>query len=177
MKISTLWIIIIALVFAFITPITLIIALKEYKKQLKIITIILTIIYSIILLIGITFSISITKTYTQIKLNYTGLWFDTSKIIWIDLSLGNAIINLIMLMPYAFTIYVFCEKKYLLKCIIFGAIIGFIIELAQLILPIARNVEITDIIFNTISVLLGGLLSKLIFDIIFRYKRDINPAF
>jgi len=77
------------------------------------------------------------------------------------------LINLFMLFPIGFIVYVFSKDKPFLKTIIITLLVSLIIETLQFVLPIHRNTEILDIILNFLSGVISAsychLLSKLKF--------------
>ena len=77
----------------------------------------------------------------------------------------DIVINIFMLVPIGLATYNLSNKHRLLKAILFGLLTGAFIETMQFILPIARSPQLTDIILNTISSLIGAVyalvLSKL----------------
>lgn len=77
----------------------------------------------------------------------------------------DIVINIFMLVPMGLATYNLSNKHRLLKAVLFGLLTGAFIETMQFILPIARSPQLTDIILNTISSLVGAVyalvLSKL----------------
>lgn len=77
----------------------------------------------------------------------------------------DIVINIFMLVPIGLAVYNLSNKHRLFKAILFGLLTGAFIETMQFILPIARSPQLSDIILNTISSLIGAVyalvLSKL----------------
>ena len=144
----------IIVVLMFILPTILIICLKNRPKALKISAIILSIIYFTLLFIGTTFKVYIKNNSLVIYPDFTKKWFSL-KFLLSDFSLSNILINLTLLFPIGFIVYVFAKKHRFLKTILFAFLISLLIEFYQFALPISRATELTDILFNTLS----GLIS------------------
>ncbi len=73
-----------------------------------------------------------------------------------------------MLFPVGLFVFAISKRKpwqKLLLCLAVGALCGLIIETYQFILPIQRSVQLSDIILNAISALIGGFYAWLIFSI------------
>ena len=161
---NTKLILIIAFLFMVVVPTTLVFALKNHQKVLKIITFIFACIYFFVLFIGTTCVLNIDSNLTTISFDFTKDWFSID-FLWFDFRLGNMLINLSMLFPLGFIVYAFSKHKPFFKTIIFAFAISLLIELYQFVLPIYRNTELTDILFNTLSGVISGvychILSKL----------------
>lgn len=81
-----------------------------------------------------------------------------------DLTLMDALINIVMLIPLGMILGYFFKHLSVLKAVLIcwylGFAFGFILELSQYILPIARSVQLSDAIFNMISLFIGGLIGR-----------------
>ena len=76
----------------------------------------------------------------------------------------DMIINILMLIPVGISIVVLNNHNIKVMNVLLltiGFCVGFTIELLQLILPIARAVQLIDVILNGLSVILGGVIGIL----------------
>ena len=133
-----------------ILPTFLIICLKNRPKALKISALVLGIIYFTLLFIGTTFKVYIKNNNLVIYPDFTKNWFSL-KFLLSDFSVTNILINLALLFPIGFIVYVFAKKHRFSKTILFSFLLSLFIEFYQFALPISRATELTDILFNTIS--------------------------
>lgn len=159
MKISTVLVIVLVLIFYLILPLILWLTLDKNKYG-KIVVRIFLISFLIILFFAVTSVVNINKSYVEIIINFKNNW--CSKAINFSLKSINKIdflINITMLLPIGLAI-VYCNKNNIgilfLKLFIFGIIIGLSIETIQYILPVFRSVQLSDILLNTLSVIIGG---------------------
>ncbi len=134
--------------------------IRHNSRQARIVNTSLVIIYTLMLMIGVLFSVKISNTTARLTLDLSGKFCDIDKISLYDLTPTNIVINLMILLPYAPHIRKVSHKNYLLNCLMFGVFIGLSIELIQFILPVPRTVELTDILYNAISLFLGGIIVK-----------------
>ena len=139
-----------AFVLAVVTPTVLVFALKKHTKALKITTIVFACVYFICLFIGTTAKLEISADKITVAFNFTEPWC-SADFLFLDFSLKNIFVNLSMMFPLGFIVYVFSNKKPFVKTIIFALCLSLFIELYQFILPIYRNTEITDLIYNVLS--------------------------
>ena len=133
-----------------IIPTVLVVFLKKHQRILKVILLILFIAYIILLFIGTMSEISVSNNTLNISLNFSNEWF-SSYFHWFDVSKTNVLINLFLLFPIGFVTYSFCKKRKFLKTVLLALFISIIIETLQFVLPVVRNTEPSDIIFNTLS--------------------------
>ena len=159
----------IAVVFMLIVPSILIIVLKNYPKVLKIITLVFSIFYFIALFVGTAAAIDINNNHFSLTFDFSKNWFSLYFILF-NFGIRNMLINIFMLMPLGFIVYVFCNNHKIIKTVIFAFLVSLVIELYQFILPIARNTEITDIIFNT----LGGFISAIYIKLLDKFLINKN---
>ena len=135
-------------------PTILLFALKKHPKTLKTCTIILSIIYFTLLFIGTAFKVTVLNGNLVIKPNFTQNWF-SMHFLTHNFSTTNILVNLALLFPIGFIVYIFAKNHRFLKTILFAFLISCIIEFYQFALPVARGTELTDLLFNTLS----GLIS------------------
>lgn len=161
MKINTIAIIILGIISYVVVPfLILIIKNKKIKNALSITALIF---FVAILLVGVWSKIDITKSYTQITFDFSGQWCDkTIKWNFSNISTFDLVINLVMLIPIGIFAFHFIQKlkpwQKLICLVPIGILCGTAIELSQFILPVPRSVQLSDVIFNTISVFAGGLI-------------------
>lgn len=130
--------------------------------------------YIIILIVGVTAKVEIGKDKVYVHYVNTGSW--ANKHIFWDfsrISKWDFLINLFMLMPVglflAYRLNNFSFGKLMLILLGVGLLIGLTIETTQFILPIPRNVQLSDVFLNSISIALGGCQLKL-YELIARRK-------
>lgn len=171
-----LWpVLIIALCGTLLVPLVLILAIKNRKCLINI-TIILLVIYLIIMILGVWTRVVIQGDIVKVSLDYSGGWLSKS-IRWgvKGLKLSDALINLFLLVPIGISMAVLIPYKVKFKVIymfLLGLIIGFIIEVGQFVLPVYRSVQLTDVVINGISMVLGNFLGS--FYILIRSKIITN---
>lgn len=161
---SIILVVIIALFLMIVFPAILLLALKKHQTALKICTIILMIIYFSLLFIGTSFKVYVKNGNLVIHPNFTSSWF-SMRFVLFNFSLTNILVNLALLLPTGFIVYVFAKEHKFLKTISFAFLISLFIELYQFILPVSRATELTDILLNTLSGVISAsyccLLEKL----------------
>lgn len=135
-------------------------------------------VYIVVLLCGVL------SKYNIVDRDYI-LYFDfgyysNKAINWRFWKVGivDVLINIIMLIPIGQVIAHFVKTKsktkVLIVLLVSGLLSGIVIETLQYILPINRSVQLSDVIFNIISVVLGGLniwLYEWIIKKLFKSKR------
>jgi glycopeptide antibiotics resistance protein len=110
--------------------------------------------YLLIVFIGVFFKIVIDKNLIIINFELSGNFFDVSKFIFYNFSFNNIFINLCMFFPLGMYFYVLCDKKFIFS-LLYCFLLSFFIESLQLILPIQRTPELTDLLYNSLSGVLG----------------------
>jgi len=163
MSISTIFLLILVFIGYFVLP--LILWLLGKNKKSNFIVGIVFVTYIIILFFAVTSKIDYDFKTTTIELDYSHNWAD--KVVnWTfkDLSYLDVLINLYMLIPIGHFV-VYCSKplgaSFIIKILILGLFSGVLIETIQFVLPVPRSVQLSDVIFNTISVCVGGGLGSL----------------
>lgn len=164
MKFPTVLVVVCGIFFYLVAPI-LIFKFKQ-KKIRNICIFSYVIIFLLVLLAGVWGKLDIGKTWITVNFDFTHAWCaKTVKWSFLHLTIFDVIINLLMLIPIG-TMFTLCHKQKLCKILITGFLIGFsigvFIELTQLVLPVYRSVQLSDVIFNAISVLLGAMYGYLI---------------
>lgn len=141
-------------------PISLVIFIKN-TKTLKILFSIFFSLFLAILFVCTIGKIDISKTSASLSFDFSQEWCNkTINFMPFTKSLVDIGINIAMLFPVGLFVFAISKKKTwqkLLLCLLFGAICGLVIETYQFILPVSRSVQLSDIISNSISALLGGL--------------------
>ena len=153
-----------------ILPTILFVLLKNKPKALKICAAVLFAVYLVFLFIGTTASISLKSGNVYIAFNFDKEWF-SMDFSWFGLTKINTLINLFLLFPVGFVTYVFSNKHQFLKTILFSLAISLIIETYQFVLPIHRNTEVSDVIFNTLSGLISATYCEALNKILKRNKK------
>lgn len=164
MTLNTIAVSILALICYFVLPLMILIFVKNYKSVKKI-TFALLIIYIVILVIGVWTRVDVTRNVVKISLDYSYGFFNKS-IRWgfSNLKIFDILVNLVMLMPIGLSLVILKKEPFitlLIKSVILGFIVGFIVELGQYILPIYRAIQLSDVIFNMISLVFGTIIGKI----------------
>lgn len=165
MELNTIVVAILALICYFILPLLVLLFVKDYKK-VKLITKIILGIYIVILLIGVWTRVEVTRKAVTISLDYTYGFFN-KNIRWgfSKLKTFDILVNLVMLTPIGISLAILKNEsliKLINKSIVFGLIIGVTIELGQYLLPVYRSVQLSDVIFNMLSLVFGVIVGELI---------------
>jgi len=151
-----------AITITFLFLIVLPIFLLIFNKNQKIFTtlsILFTIFYFILLIIGVTCTFNINLGFIEFYFDYSGISFGLNKFTLYDFGIFNVLINLSMFLPLGAIIVSFKKLKfYLWQTILISFALSFSIEFLQWALPIFRSVELTDLIYNTISGIAGYLV-------------------
>lgn len=133
------------------------------------------IMYAIILFFGITGRVVIDNKFAIVSLDYSANWcdktinFSLEKIDKIDL-----LINIVMLIPIGLTVVYFNNKSIVSKfvvLVIVGVVMGVLLETIQFVLPVVRSVQLSDVLLNTFSVVIGGIIGLLYNFVTCRIKR------
>lgn len=146
--------VILSVVLMVILPLMLIIFIKD-KKVLNLCVKTLFAIYLCFLAVGVFGKIDIKNGNFIVEFATTDKWFDLSKFHVYSFGTFNVLINLYMLFPVGAISCVCFERNKFLKATLLAFVISLFIESMQLILPIARSVELTDIVYNTLSGMIG----------------------
>jgi len=162
MKLNTTLILLFLMVFYIIIP-TILTFLKNSKVK-KILDITYSVLFFIMLFVGVFGKIDINKTFTTIFFDFTNEMFSKqfNFKFWI-VNFQDFIINISMLFPlgYIFTSFI-KSKKVVLISFVLGLLTGMIIEISQFLLPIYRSPQLSDIILNGVSALIGAIYFYLI---------------
>lgn len=158
---NTILVLMLAFILMVIVPTVLVFTLKTHPKALRVATIVFACVYFICLFIGTTCTLDIDLKTVNIGFNFTEKWCSIDFLL-MDFRLGNMFVNLFMFFPLGFIVYVFAKNQPFKKTVIFALCLSLFIELYQFILPIYRNTELTDILFNVISGLISAGFCKLL---------------
>ncbi len=156
---STCLVLFFALLFMVALPTIIAFVLAKHQKALKVVTIVFACAYFVALFIGTTCTLDVDLFETHIGFDFTENWCSIDFLAF-DFKPGNILINLFMMFPLGFIIYVFSNQKQVRKTILFALCLSLFIELYQFILPIYRNTELTDVLYNTLSGLISALYCK-----------------
>lgn len=169
MKISILIVIIAFVLFYIVLPLIIYLLARKTKVG-KIIVVICSVLFGIVLFFGITSRVSIADKIVVIDFDYTNKWFNkTINFNIFDIDKIDFIINLSMLVPIGLVVIYFNKRKLpnkLLMLTLIGLMMGLALETLQYILPVYRTVQLSDIILNTFSVVIGGVCG-IVYDLIF----------
>ena len=169
-------ILIVGIISYFVVPFVLLVCKRN--KSTSILIWILFAIFIAILLCGV---LSKYKISGENYILYFDFQYYTEKAInWRFWNVGvvDLIINIVMLIPIGQVVAYFAKTESRFKVLgalaLVGLGVGLTIETLQYVLPINRSVQVSDVIFNTISVVLGGLnvwLYECIIKKLFKSKR------
>lgn len=160
---------IILTVFCFIVlPVVLMLCIKNVKV-LTIITCVMTIIFVGGLCVCVFATVSIGKDVVTIQFVNNGRWCAKTINFFSILQKNDILINLCMLFPLGAFFVVLAQqsnlKFQLLWSLLAGLAVGLFIETWQFILPVNRSVQLSDAVFNAISVFIGATWYWLIWQI------------
>ena len=155
------WLAIIVVVILYaILPSLLCIFIKNDKLLFR-----LSLIYFLIFLVVLAFcvftTVDIGKDFVTINIVNNGKWFSKKISFVFNNDLKDILINLAMLFPVGFITGCWTRyknKKFMLIwAFVIGLCIGSIIEFGQFAFPIDRSVQLSDIVYNGLSGLIGGI--------------------
>lgn len=169
---NTFLLLFLAFLIAVVVPTVLVFALKSHQKALKITTIVFACIYFVALFIGTTCKLDISADNIYISFDFTEPWFSLD-FLFLDFSLKNVFVNISMMFPLGFIVYIFTNNRPFRKTILIALIVSICIEFYQFVLPIYRNTEITDIIFNIISGLISATYCEIL-KMFGAFEKDIS---
>lgn len=161
MKINFYVAVVVMFVLMVIVPPIILFGFKKKPKVIKIFTIVLSAIYFVLLIIGTTAKVYLSGTDVVISYPNSAEWF-SMRFAVLNGGKVNILINLALLFPLGFIVYVFSDKNNFLKTIILAFLVSFIIELYQFVLPINRSTELADLLFNTISGLISATYCQIL---------------
>ena len=155
-------ILILLCVFFAVLPLCLLFVLKS-EKHLKLAYIILLILYVIILCTGVFTDIKVRKVVTiePYFIPPNAEKFFNFK--FVTHNKKDILLNLSMFVPFGFFIAGLFNKFRVLKTFSIGVVSSIFIESVQYFLPTVRTAQLTDIILNSISCLIGAILFVLFF--------------
>lgn len=177
--------------FLFFLPSFYMLKIKD-KKLLRKMAKIYLVLYVLALFVGTIAEIGKIENCFYAKLIFDKPWFNAFFLI-ANLSFDNVLINVFMFFPLGFLVYAFSSQKLLLVrddknlnnsqnikiytyshsfflTILISFFASLLIETYQMILPIYRNSELADIVFNTLS----GFVSATYFEILYVEKEKIK---
>lgn len=131
-------------------------------KYRNILNIILLVIFSFFLIVGVLCNFEYNGNRVYIFFDFTYIGQKTIDYRIFNNGKVDMLINFIMLVPIGISIVgLNLNNKNKIFALLFtvGFVVGFAIELLQLILPINRAVQFIDVILNGLSVVLGGIVA------------------
>lgn len=163
MEISTVLCYGLAAICFILLPLVLLNVIKD-RKKMNIAATVIFCCYLLVLFVGVFGKVEVGSSTTKISLDFSGQWC-TKSIKWnfSHLSTFDIVVNLVMLIPVGIFVAYFAHRKWkiwglLIFLVFIGIASGCFIEIFQFILPVPRSVQLSDIVFNTISVFVGGLV-------------------
>lgn len=151
------------LVFA-VLPLCFLFLFKSEKK-LKIAFSILLFLYILIICVGVFTDVKVKKVVT---IKPYSIPESAEKFFSFKLFTHNKkdiLLNLSMFVPFGFFISCLFNKFRVLKTLSVGVVSSIFIEIVQYFLPTVRTAQLTDIILNSISCLIGAVVFVLIFSL------------
>lgn len=161
MTINFYFALVIVFFFMLVLPTTLVFALKHKPKVLKWCIAVLFVIYLLLLFVGTAGKINLKNNTLKIDFNFTNDWFSL-YFSWFSFSKTNVLINLFLLFPVGYVVFTHSEKHQFFKTVLLALFISLLIEIYQWILPIHRNTELSDVLFNMISGLISAIYCNLL---------------
>ena len=149
-----------------VLPVAIMLCIKN-DKVLNILTCCLAVAFVAGLCICVFATVSIGKDMVKINFVNNGQWCAKNiKFSFANLSKTDVLINLTMLFPLGAFFVVFAKQQNI-KFQMFwslpaGLAVGLFIETWQFILPVNRSVQISDALFNAVSVFVGAAFYTLI---------------
>lgn len=150
------------LIFYFIIPLVVLLLVRnpKIKKTYALLGLTIFIPAMIIGVFGSSVSFNFNKIYFSFRVS--GLWCEkTFDCTFNIMDYTDCIINAIMLFPIGIVIAIF-SKKPIVSSIIWGIMIGVLIEGMQCLLPINRYPQLQDSFLNAFSVVMGSIYVCLI---------------
>ena len=176
MKIPIVFVVISFILFYMVLPCIVWLCARKTKLG-KAIVVVCSILFGIVLFFGITSKVSITENCVIVNFDYTNKWFGKPiNLNVFDIDKIDFIINISMLVPIGLVVIYFNKRKLpnkLLMLTLIGLMIGLALETLQYILPVYRTVQLSDVVLNTVSVVIGGCVG-LIYDLIVNKIRKVN---
>ena len=164
MTIST-WIVVVGAIFGYVVLPTIVLIFCSPKAQ-QVIMCVLVFFFVIILVMGVTFDVEFDLKQVDINFEFNGIALG-KKVNWklISGGVGDIGVNLVMLFPLGAVINLISNKNIWIRLLIsigVGLLIGAFIETMQFVLPVSRSVQLSDVVLNMISLVIGTLYYALI---------------
>jgi hypothetical protein len=164
MIVSTILLLILGTICYFVLPFLIFVFIKN-KKIVKIMAIVFLCLFCFALIVGTLGQVSIARDYTTINFDFSQNFCDKNiSLSFSNLTTFDIVTNLLMLIPIGIFVVCFHHKNFLkttLLLVLVGVLCGLTIELTQFVLPVPRSVQLSDVVFNAISVVLGGMIGWL----------------
>ncbi len=149
------------LLITYIIALPLLLFLVKNQKALKIIMVIFLVGYLVLLFLNTTSYMRVSKDGISIVVSIKGGWFDKKPILNIlPYDFDDFYKNIILGLPLGTCVVILKQNKFW-KCMIYAFFIGFGvsfgIEFIQYATPLYRFPQLSDLIFNTLSCMLGAL--------------------
>lgn len=139
----------------------------------KIAVSILCVMFLIVLFWAITSRISVADRTINVAIDFTNYWFNKKlNFSLLKIDKVDFLINITMLIPIGLVVVFFNRKTFknkIINLLVVGVIFGIILESLQYILPVYRSVQLSDVVLNALSVLIGGVMG-ILYDKIFIRK-------
>lgn len=166
MRLNTTIVAMVLSIYFLILPVFVMYFTKDDKKYRLIRNLLLSSFF-IMLLIGVIGEIDFNKQTIYIGFNFSNGWFN-KDIIWkFPRFKLDIIINLLMLIPIGEWALIESKRRKLKTGIIYAVVcglgIGLIVEFLQFALPVTRSVQLSDLILNTASSIIGYLYMALFY--------------
>ncbi len=149
------------LLITYLISLPVLLFLVKSLKALKIIMTLLLVCYLVLLFLNTTSYMRVGRGGISIAVSVKGGWFDKKPMLDIlPYDFEDFYKNIIMLLPLGTCVAALKQCK-LWKCMVYAFFIGFgvsfCIEFIQYATPLYRFPQLSDLIFNTLSCMLGAL--------------------
>ena len=128
---------------------------SKNEKHIKVVYFILTILYCLVVCVGVFTNIQLNKLITIEFLDNINNLNKTFNFNLFPNTFQDVIINILMFVPLGFLLMPIFKKHAFVKTLLIGISFTIMIEISQLVLPISRNPQLSDIILNSLSCLIG----------------------
>ncbi len=160
MILPTILVCVILAIFYVLLPVALIMTEKSEKFQHRF-ALIASVVFFVGLLVGVLGKIDITETKVSLSFDFSGEWFEKRLNTTFKTTLADKIINILMLIPVGEMVCFVSKKRGnklgIVWSLLVGLLFGFVIEFLQFALPVPRSVQISDVVFNMFSTVIGYL--------------------
>lgn len=147
-------------------PVALILFLRKTKSYYAVLWVVYFL-FLLVLLVGVLGKIEIGKTYSNITFDFSGEWANKKIGTSFDTTKTDFLINIAMLVPVGQLVCLISKIKRsrfgVLFAVVAGGFCGVLIETMQFVLPVMRSVQFSDVVYNTVSAVIGYLFASFVY--------------